>query len=238
MEFNHNKGIIMETDVKVQYTLRRRAGQRRVYLRIQSDGSLLVTAGEHVSKQYIDSLVLDKWDWYLKNRRTKTVSHDYKDGDSFSLLGRTVVLETVIDAKRSSSMVIDSRLIVFLHGKEADPAIKQRLIIEEFGRQLTGFLEIRLPFWSQKMNISKTPHFHLNNARRQWASCSSTGELSFSVKMASLDSELLDYLIVHELSHIFYMNHGPGFKALLATYIPDWEQRRKRLSDCYLDSFI
>lgn len=233
--------MIMETNGKVQYTLKRRKGQKRVYLRIQSDGSLVVTAGESVSQACIDALVLEKWPWYLKTAGTKTVEHDYRDGDSFHLLGKPLVLEVVVGAERNVCMAKEGRLVLMLRGKVSDEVsklFKQRLIKEEYSRHLKAFLENRIPFWADRMNIRPVPCFRLNNAVRQWASCSAKRELSFSVKSASLAPELLDYLIVHELSHIRHMNHGPQFKALVESILPDWKNRKARLSKEYFDSFI
>ena len=41
--------------------------------------------------------------------------------------------------------------------------------------------------------------------------------------------EAIDYVVVHELCHLRYMNHGPNFHALLSSVLPDYRERRKRL---------
>ena len=37
--------------------------------------------------------------------------------------------------------------------------------------------------------------------------------------------EAIDYVIVHELAHIKYKNHGREFYALVAQYLPDYQRR-------------
>jgi predicted metal-dependent hydrolase len=230
--------MIMETDDKVQYTLKRRAGQRRIYLRIQGDGSLLVTAGYGPKVEYIDSIVQKKRDWYHSFTSQQKVCHDYLEGDQFLLLGKKLVLNIAINAPCSNAQVLGNVLLLSIRSRTAETKLKKQLISDEFSRHLSNFLSLRISDWSRRMKIEPSPHFHLNNAVRQWASCSSKRELSFSRRVACLDTDLVDYLIVHELCHIFHMNHGPEFKALLQTVIPDWKERRTRMSRCYLDSFL
>ncbi|MBO4388825.1 MAG: M48 family metallopeptidase [Spirochaetales bacterium] len=228
---------IMESDLKVQYELRRKRGQKGVYLKIRSDGSLLVTAGEFVSDAYIADLVRSKSAWYEKAVSTRTVEHDYRTGDVFRMLGHELVLRQVFDAAENRCLVRGGELYLFLKDKSAPSSLRQRLIREEYARKLDEYLKIRIPFWAQRMGLG-TPDFRINNAVRQWASCSAAGRLSFSVKSASLNPDLLDYLIVHELSHLRYMNHGPQFKALVASVLPDCKDLKTRLGREYFNSFI
>lgn len=59
---------------------------------------------------------------------------------------------------------------------------------------------------------------------RKWASCSSSGCLSFSDDLLSQRKEFRDYVIVHELLHLKVPNHGKLFKRLLDAFVPGWEE--------------
>lgn len=54
-----------------------------------------------------------------------------------------------------------------------------------------------------------------------WGSCSSKGNINLNLNLMRLPSELRDYVILHELCHLTYMNHGPEFHALLESVCPD-----------------
>ena len=69
----------------------------------------------------------------------------------------------------------------------------------------------------------------VRDTTRQWGSCSSDGNLSFSYKLFFLDEELIDYVIVHELVHTVHMNHGADFHALVASVLPDYHKRELKL---------
>jgi predicted metal-dependent hydrolase len=55
---------------------------------------------------------------------------------------------------------------------------------------------------------------------QKWASCSTNCHLHFSTDLLSLDPELWDYVIVHELLHFSIPNHRRLWKALIHTTCP------------------
>ena len=62
-----------------------------------------------------------------------------------------------------------------------------------------------------------------------WGSCSSKKNINLNLNLMRLPAELRDYVMLHELCHLREMNHGPEFKALLASVCPDWQRLRAEL---------
>lgn len=69
----------------------------------------------------------------------------------------------------------------------------------------------------------------IRDTRTRWGSCSSKGNLNFNYRLAFMDRELLDYVVVHELCHLIHMNHSKDYWAEVAKIMPDYEQKKKRL---------
>lgn len=69
----------------------------------------------------------------------------------------------------------------------------------------------------------------IKNQKARWASCSKQGNLNFNFKIALLPPELADYIIVHELCHLFQMNHSPAFWSEVSRSIPHWRMLRRAL---------
>ena len=68
--------------------------------------------------------------------------------------------------------------------------------------------------------------FTYNNVRikhnvSNWGSCSELGNINLNLNLMRVPEHLRDYVMLHELCHLRYMNHGPEFHALLEDVCPD-----------------
>ena len=64
---------------------------------------------------------------------------------------------------------------------------------------------------------------------KRWGSYTPTGRIVLNVDLIRADSDLIDYVICHELVHAFHSDHGPEWKRLFDAMMPDWEARKVRL---------
>jgi hypothetical protein len=69
----------------------------------------------------------------------------------------------------------------------------------------------------------------IKNQKSCWGSCSQNKNLNFNYKVAFLEKELRDYVIVHELCHLQELNHSHKFWVLVAKTIPDFQSSRQKL---------
>jgi predicted metal-dependent hydrolase len=83
--------------------------------------------------------------------------------------------------------------------------------------------------WAAKLGVNASA-MYVRPMRRKWASCSTTGTLSFNDELLGLDRELGDYVIVHELLHFSVPNHGRLWKSLMRAHLGDYEQIATKLS--------
>ena len=66
-------------------------------------------------------------------------------------------------------------------------------------------------------------------SRGRWGACNSAKEISLNWRCIMLPKHLIDYVIVHELSHLLELNHSPNFWAVVGQILPDFKARRKEL---------
>lgn len=76
--------------------------------------------------------------------------------------------------------------------------------------------------WAAKLRVD-VAGIYVRPMRTKWASCSSSGLLSFNAELLELEPEVWDYVIVHELLHFDVPNHGKLWKSLMRAHVGDWE---------------
>lgn len=82
--------------------------------------------------------------------------------------------------------------------------------------------------WCRKLGV-RLRRVQVREMTRKWASCSIRGTLTLSTAALSLPLQLIDYIICHELIHLKVPDHGMGFRAVIRSHIPDWEDRHRTL---------
>lgn len=109
------------------------------------------------------------------------------------------------------------------------PPVPTGAEIEALKARARETLPPKIAFWSEKMGVTPTG-FKVTTARKRYGSCSGKNSLCFSCFLMNCPEEAVELVVVHELCHIREKNHGPRFYALLETYLPDWRERKKRLT--------
>lgn len=82
--------------------------------------------------------------------------------------------------------------------------------------------------------LAKKYGFHYNQVRikhnsSNWGSCSAKGNINLNLNLVRIPAELRDYVMLHELCHLRYLNHGPEFHALLEHVCPGHRDLQQRL---------
>jgi predicted metal-dependent hydrolase len=87
----------------------------------------------------------------------------------------------------------------------------------------------RVAFYSAQLRLFPEK-ISIRDQRRRWGSCSArTGSVNFCWRLVMAPVEVLDYVVIHELSHLRHPDHSPEFWAHVAQFVPDYKARRKWL---------
>lgn len=83
----------------------------------------------------------------------------------------------------------------------------------------------------------RVSQIQIRNMSQKWASMSTSGWLTLNAELLELPKDIGEFVIVHEVLHLIAPSHGPVFKSFLYAYLPNWQEREKRLREAEVIAF-
>ena len=215
--------FILSNGEKIPVIVETRRGARNVTLRPKTNPNKEI----HISKPWTTStnfalkFVESKRKWIEKIFENAPSKEKICPGITLEILGRCVTI--IHDDKMRSNKYTDDDKKVLCIGGGADM----------FERRVRDCIKAELLAEIKKI-IKTTPREYwpknitLRETTSRWGSCSSTGNLSFSWRLAFAPYEVMRYVVMHELSHRKYMDHSPEFWANVASLYGFGVERAKR----------
>lgn len=102
--------------------------------------------------------------------------------------------------------------------------------IKEFANRAKNIISDRVEYYAKHMGVAYG-RITIRNQVTRWGSCSAKGNLNFNCLLVLCPSDVLDYVVVHELCHLKEMNHSKKFWAEVEKVCPDYEKHKKWLRD-------
>ena len=84
-------------------------------------------------------------------------------------------------------------------------------------------IPMRVEYFANIMGVTYG-NITIRNQKTRWGSCSSKGNLNFNCLLMLAPSEILDYVVVHELCHRKQMNHSKAFWLEVEKVLPDYKE--------------
>ena len=100
--------------------------------------------------------------------------------------------------------------------------------IDKLKKEAKLYFETKTRVFSEITGL-KYGRIKITSAKTRFGSCSSDKNICFSYILMLYPEPAREYVIVHELCHLVYMNHSKEFYALLESYLPDYKERKRLL---------
>jgi len=81
--------------------------------------------------------------------------------------------------------------------------------------------------WALKLKVNPE-RVVITDLPKKWGSCSPDGVVTFAEDLAEMEPDFQDYVIVHELLHLRYRDHGQRFKAMMTAMVPHWRELERK----------
>lgn len=95
-------------------------------------------------------------------------------------------------------------------------------------KEAKRILPIKTSYYANIMGL-KYGRITITSAKTRFGSCSSKDNISFSYRLMLYPDAAIDYVVVHELAHLYEMNHSPRFYKIVEAVLPDYKERKKLL---------
>ena len=237
MDMTSDRRVRIDDEV-VRYLLKRsRRRKKTVGIRV-SEGVIEVSAPARTAIKEIEEILRKRRRWILD--RLEDASQlpppcRLITGESLPFMGRDLTLLVEQTDDRRASVTSDGEKLSILVPAEIAAEDRREQIKTAVARwyrhELEGYLQLRVAKWLSAFQRTETPKVLVRDQRSRWGSCSSDGTLRFSWRLAMLEPELIDSVVVHELAHLEVMNHSAAFWKVVIKVMPDAKERRKRLNE-------
>jgi predicted metal-dependent hydrolase len=204
-----------------EFRVRRSPRARRVRVSVDGAGEVEVVLPKRAPERAAAQAVRELTPWIERRRRTlaRAAAEIARPEGTVPYLGRDLGLvpqpgrERV--HRRGDELLVPKR--------EAAAAIERW-----YRRQARAEIGPRLDAATASAGTSYNG-LTIRGQKTRWASCSTTGHMSFNWRLLLAPEAVLDYVVEHEVCHLERMDHSPRFWALLESRVPEWREHARWL---------
>ena len=236
----------------VAYELRR--GKRKTIGFVVGADGLVVSAPKWVPLYEVDKALQEKSAWIVSKlseaqeraQKQSQAQIEWREGAVIPFLGESVII--VIDPRQASGASNATQGMAQLHTDaaalpgvpsltlhiglphDASPERIRDCVQAWLMRQAKRIFEERLNHFCPQLGVRWTK-LSLSNANSRWGSAGSDGAIRLNWRLIHFSQSVIDYVVVHELSHLRVMDHSPRFWSTVESVMPDYVERKGLLKD-------
>lgn len=191
-------------------------GVKNFRLKIDTKGEISLTLPFYTT-QKVAFEFLEKHTLWILNTRERILKNLLRD-DEVSYFGKIYKLK--FDEKMDEILIKDSEILA--KNLSSWQKFKRKSVAKVFDIYIQKFL----PFIGKNVN-----RVTIRNMRSRWGSCNTKkGYINLNLNLIEKKYELIEYVVLHELTHLIYANHKREFYEFIAKIMPDFRERERALN--------
>ncbi len=206
----------------------RSAKASHIRLKIGTDGTLRASMPLYTPMLLVKRLIRSSRTELRKmldeHHQASVFTNGMAIGKSHHIVTRPTSEQTASVARHGQQIIVS-----LPPGQEIESTAVQALlrpvVIAALRKEAKSYLPRRLAYLARQHGFSYE-RVRFSHASGRWGSCSSSGTISLNIALMKLPFELIDYVLIHELSHTVHMNHSEKFWALVERCEPHYKQAR------------
>jgi predicted metal-dependent hydrolase len=217
---------------KIPFEIRRSGRKKTVALAVDNAGDVTVTAPAGVPRERLEAVVRTKAPWIVErvkrasDRPPPSSPREFVTGETVLYLGRHYRLK--LSARAEEAVLKGGWLIV--PGTNAEANGSRVGVASWLRRRAEVYLPTRLAEVCRRHRIAVPPML-VGEQRARWGSCDARGSLRINWRIVQAPIALVDYVLLHEVTHLVHPSHDRVFWSALGRRMPNYEARRDRLRE-------
>lgn len=198
-------------------------------------GRVRVATPLPVSDHAVRLAVIGKLGWIKRHQarfenQPRQSFREMVNGETHYFLGRRLRLR-VIESKGASRVILKSPAKLELRVQANTTSEKREQLLSQWYRQQ---LQTRIVPLAKKWEAIMGVHaakWRIRKMKTKWGSCNiAARRIWLNLELAKKPIQCLEYIIVHELSHLIERHHNDRFVAIMNKHLPQWRRYREELN--------
>ncbi len=230
---------IQYESIKIEFELIRK-DVKYINLRVNKHGKVVVSASKKVPLSVIKEFVEAKSLWIITHLaeieqiRQSLPPTGFHDGKTLYYLGEAYSLVLLKGPKKiilhENSILMSSQSTTEQGLKEEYLAWLKKQATVKFEEIMTRIYPLVAPYGILR------PSIQIRNMKTLWGSCTTGGHsIRLNLQLIKATENCIEQVVLHELLHFRYKNHGNDFYDALGRLMPDWKERKNALESKYRD---
>ena len=226
--------IIDIGNVDLEIQIERTNRKRTIALQFKNN-KLIIKTPRSVSKKTLVDLIKRKQRWInqraiLNFEEQNLKNREFIDNDKFYFRGDEYRLSLILGRKEAVKIEGSLLLVSYVDDKSIGRENIKRLLEDWYLKESIKILKARTEELAQQMRVQPNG-ITVKSYNSKWGSCTANKKISYNWRIIMAPDHIIDYLIVHELSHIIEPNHSKNFWYQVGNYCKDFQKKRKWLRE-------
>lgn len=225
-----NKQIIMfnkGSEIKVDVIYRNR---KNVTITVKPKNQVAIISPPGINIKNLEKLLKSKSDWILKKlEKYKDIDLNeeiiFEDGTKLYYLGDIYYLNIIKSTKCNSNVYISKNKIIIESNDLSQSNLKD--ILKKWYKSESEKIVIeklqKLKNKSEIINSLAPTCIKVKEQNKRWGSCTSKGNIYINSKISMARPKSIEYILVHEFSHLVHMNHSKEFYRFVGRIMPSYK---------------
>lgn len=209
--------------------------RKTISISINRYAKVIIRTPKRITDAKIHEIIALKKQWILKKiaqiseSNAKPCQTNYQETGILYFLGRKY--EIKFSQGSTNCVSFDANFLCVQSKKDNDMAILEKWLKKQVVEVFTARLHANFEIFSQKFSYH-FPVLKIRKMKSRWGSIisgRSIGVMTLNFNLIHKPIECIDYVIMHELCHLKYANHGADFYILQQSFVPNWRELKALL---------